>query len=143
VAKIPISSPPSSNRTAGFLEYGFPIIFFHGLSLLLLGLLVQFPPKFPDFVMELSASGYPLCSLKLRGQTVELPRCGLNDKSYVLHGIPCLSSVRYSKCARRLPMERVGNISNKPRSTSTSLCSQKFIREQVSATLPYKCQSNI
>ena len=28
----PISSSPSSNRTFNFLEYGFPVIFFHRLS---------------------------------------------------------------------------------------------------------------
>ena len=89
--------------------------------------------------MELSASGYPLCSLKLRGQTVELPRCGLNDKSYVLHGMSYLSSVRYSKCARRLPMERVGNISNKPRGhVHLTLLSEIYPVASV-GTFTFKC----
>jgi hypothetical protein len=35
-----LKAQPSSNRTFGFPEYGFPIIFFQGLSHLLLGLLV-------------------------------------------------------------------------------------------------------
>ena len=35
-----ISSSPSSNRTVGFPEYGFPIIFLQELSQFLLGLLV-------------------------------------------------------------------------------------------------------
>jgi hypothetical protein len=38
VAKGSISSSPSSNRTFGFPEYGFPIIFSQWLSQLLLGL---------------------------------------------------------------------------------------------------------
>ena len=43
-----ISSSPSSNRTFGFPEYGFPIIFFRRLSLSL-GLLVYLPPEFSKY----------------------------------------------------------------------------------------------
>ena len=42
-----ISNSPSSNRTFGFPEYGFPIIFFQRLSLSL-GLLIQLPPDLTE-----------------------------------------------------------------------------------------------